>query len=338
MSEREVRASSPAACRSPWRSRRRSSLPSSSSPAAIVVALVATSPPTAIAASMESYGFTDAGPSRPRLSTSEAQTYLYPSSTKRPVREYQLAIARAALLENTLVSLPTGFGKTLIASVVMHNFGRWFPDGACAFVAPTKPLVEQQLRAFCETCGVSHLDCRVLTGEIPPAERRRGAPRPVRRQNNDVNSGLADPHRFVCVAYDEVHHAHASASSSAWRSSSARARRRCACSASARRRAATSTRCRWWSTCSRSLACTSTARATTSPPVLAREGGVRRDGRRSRGAPGAAHAAAGAGTRCRQPPRRRPRPVLVARGHRGGGGGGGGEADAIAAQSATFSG
>ena len=167
---------------------------------------------------MESYGFTDAGPSRPRLSTSEAQTYLYPSSTKRPVREYQLAIARAALLENTLVSLPTGFGKTLIASVVMHNFGRWFPDGACAFVAPTKPLVEQQLRAFCETCGVSHLDCRVLTGEIPPAERR-----PLWRTarfffctphivNNDVNSGLADPHRFVCVVYDEVHHAHASGS------------------------------------------------------------------------------------------------------------------------------
>jgi hypothetical protein len=35
---------------------------------------------------------------------------------------------QTALLSNTLVCLPTGLGKTLIAAVVMHNFARWFPE------------------------------------------------------------------------------------------------------------------------------------------------------------------------------------------------------------------
>lgn len=40
------------------------------------------------------------------------------------VREYQYRMARTALLANTLVCLPTGLGKTLIAAVVMFNFHR----------------------------------------------------------------------------------------------------------------------------------------------------------------------------------------------------------------------
>lgn len=46
-----------------------------------------------------------------------------------------------------MVSLPTGMGKTLIAAVVMFNFYRWFPRGKVCFMAPTKPLVSQQIEA-----------------------------------------------------------------------------------------------------------------------------------------------------------------------------------------------
>ena len=46
-----------------------------------------------------------------------------------PPREYQLAITKTSLFCNTLVALPTGLGKTLIAAVVMYNYFRWFPDG-----------------------------------------------------------------------------------------------------------------------------------------------------------------------------------------------------------------
>ncbi|KAF4374764.1 hypothetical protein F8388_020285 [Cannabis sativa] len=46
-----------------------------------------------------------------------------------PLRDYQLDITKKALFSNTLVALPTGLGKTLIAAVVMYNYFRWFPDG-----------------------------------------------------------------------------------------------------------------------------------------------------------------------------------------------------------------
>lgn len=38
-------------------------------------------------------------------------------------------MSQTAIMANTLVSLPTGLGKTLIAAVVMYNYYRWFPTG-----------------------------------------------------------------------------------------------------------------------------------------------------------------------------------------------------------------
>ena len=49
----------------------------------------------------------------------EAQTWVYPKAYEYDVRQYQLDICEQALLKNTLVVLPTGLGKTLIAAVVM---------------------------------------------------------------------------------------------------------------------------------------------------------------------------------------------------------------------------
>lgn len=53
--------------------------------------------------------------------------WLYPKHP--PMRSYQFRMVRSALLANTLVCLPTGLGKTLIAAVVMYNYYRWFPQG-----------------------------------------------------------------------------------------------------------------------------------------------------------------------------------------------------------------
>ena len=41
---------------------------------------------------------------------------------------HQLDIVEKCLFDNTLVSLPTGLGKTFIAAVVMYNFYRWYPQ------------------------------------------------------------------------------------------------------------------------------------------------------------------------------------------------------------------
>lgn len=49
-------------------------------------------------------------------------------------REYQLNISRSCLFTNTLVCLPTGLGKTFIASVVIYNYYRWFPKSKIIFM------------------------------------------------------------------------------------------------------------------------------------------------------------------------------------------------------------
>ncbi|KAJ2862272.1 3'-5' DNA helicase [Coemansia aciculifera] len=75
------------------------------------------------------------------------QTYLYPLLGGQPARAYQQGAIQRCLFQNTLVALPTGMGKTLIAVVVMANYARWFPNCLSVFLAPTKPLVAQQMQA-----------------------------------------------------------------------------------------------------------------------------------------------------------------------------------------------
>jgi ERCC4-related helicase len=70
----------------------------------------------------------------------------YPRDEKL-FRDYQMNIVKTCLLNNTLVCLPTGLGKTFIASVIMYNFHLWF-SGKIFFFAPTKPLVNQQKDSF----------------------------------------------------------------------------------------------------------------------------------------------------------------------------------------------
>lgn len=77
------------------------------------------------------------------LDTRAMMTYIYPKNYE--VRKYQQEMTRTALFNNTIICLPTGLGKTMIASCVMYNFDRWFPEGIIIFMAPTKPLVEQQI-------------------------------------------------------------------------------------------------------------------------------------------------------------------------------------------------
>jgi hypothetical protein len=88
--------------------------------------------------------------------------------TNMSVRAYQQSICKTALCHNTLVSIPTGMGKTLIAAVVMFNFHRWFPTGRLAFLAPTKPLIHQQIKAVRKTVGLPRSALAELTGALKP--------------------------------------------------------------------------------------------------------------------------------------------------------------------------
>jgi len=97
--------------------------------------------------------------------------WVYPES--KTFRTYQFKIVRASLFENTLVTLPTGLGKTFIASTVMFNYYRWFSKGQIFFLAPTKPLVSQQVEAFTNTITEVPLsDIAECTGSLNLEKRK----------------------------------------------------------------------------------------------------------------------------------------------------------------------
>ena len=140
-----------------------------------------------------------------------ADTWIYPVVAAYPKRQYQYDITCAAIQQNTLVSLPTGLGKTLIAAVVLYNFYRWYPTGKVLFLAPTLPLVDQQVQACYEIMGIPASDTALLTGKVPAVQRttiwkeRRVffcTPQTVQR---DLEANRCDALQVVCVVLDEAH-------------------------------------------------------------------------------------------------------------------------------------
>ncbi|XP_061173953.1 Fanconi anemia group M protein-like [Saccostrea echinata] len=137
--------------------------------------------------------------------------WIYP--TNYPVREYQYNIVQQALFKNTMVTLPTGLGKTFIASVVMFNFYRWYPQGKIVFMAPTKPLVAQQIEACYNIMGIPQEHTAEMTGTMPPKERRQAweekrvfflTPQVL---TNDLSRGTCPAPQVKCVVVDEAHKA-----------------------------------------------------------------------------------------------------------------------------------
>lgn len=98
----------------------------------------------------------------PGFDLEAGNVWIYP--TNYPIRNYQYDIVEQALFKNTLVTLPTGLGKTFIAAVVMYNFYRWYPQGKVIFMAPTKPLVAQQIEACFNIMGIPQSDTAEMTG------------------------------------------------------------------------------------------------------------------------------------------------------------------------------
>lgn len=129
-------------------------------------------------------------------------------------RPYQEKMVESALLQNALICLPTGFGKTFIGHVVMYNFFRWFPTRKIIFLAPTHPLVSQQFKSWCKIF-YSKLNIKALeiTSSMSPEKRHIAwescgifftTPHILEK---DIISKLFDPTSIVCLIIYEAHKA-----------------------------------------------------------------------------------------------------------------------------------
>ncbi|CAN8215729.1 unnamed protein product [Coccothraustes coccothraustes] len=152
----------------------------------------------------------DPGPPQ-GFSEAAGSIWIYP--TNLPVRPYQERMAGAALLANTLVCLPTGLGKTFVAAVVMYNFYRWFPSGKVLFLAPTKPLVAQQMEACGRVMGIPWRDMAEMTGGTQALGRRelwntkRVFFLTPQIMVNDLSRGTCPAMDIKCLVIDEAHKA-----------------------------------------------------------------------------------------------------------------------------------
>lgn len=75
-------------------------------------------------------------------------------ATRLALRPHQQECLEHAKAKNTIVCLPTGEGKTLIAARLIEHYLEQYPDKRIAFLVPTRPLVEQQSRYCMNHCHV----------------------------------------------------------------------------------------------------------------------------------------------------------------------------------------
>lgn len=148
--------------------------------------------------------------------------WIYPKNVER--RDYQFNIVRKALYTNVLVSLPTGYlillimliarlGKTFIAACVMLNWLRWAPSSKVIFLAPTKPLVQQQLNACQVIAGIERSKMALLTGATQTSGRTLEWQRKQvffctpQIVENDLKKGICNAAQISCLVVDEAHRA-----------------------------------------------------------------------------------------------------------------------------------
>ncbi|CAD7695530.1 unnamed protein product [Ostreobium quekettii] len=137
---------------------------------------------------------------------------------KFELRDYQLEMTRVALKANSLICLPTGSGKTLIAAAVMHAMLRLNPQKMAVFVVNNVALVEQQARQLRQQ--IPHATVIAVHGQLEDEMEVRRAYKIARDRGADalvVTCGLLngwllseDGMRMCdvcCLVLDEAHHA-----------------------------------------------------------------------------------------------------------------------------------
>ncbi|MDI9394746.1 MAG: DEAD/DEAH box helicase [Euryarchaeota archaeon] len=127
-------------------------------------------------------------------------------------RLYQLNLAGKALEGSSLVVLPTGLGKTIIALFVIASRLQRF-GGKALILSPTKPLVEQHAAFFKKVMDLPEEEVLAFTGSVSPAERERlwaqgklivSTPQVI---ENDILTRRISLEDVSHITFDEAHRA-----------------------------------------------------------------------------------------------------------------------------------
>ena len=126
-------------------------------------------------------------------------------------REYQKKIYETAKENNTLVVLPTGLGKTLIALMLTIERQKRFPGKKALILAPTRPLIEQHFEYFKKKLPELFADIQLFTGSVNAPQRRKiwqnadiifSTPQCIA---NDLENRLYDLRDAALLVIDEAH-------------------------------------------------------------------------------------------------------------------------------------
>lgn len=126
-------------------------------------------------------------------------------------RQYQKEIVKTAIEKNTLVVLPTGLGKTMIALMLAMHKIKQHPMSKVLFLAPTKPLVEQHFESFKKQLPDLFAELSLFTGDVPAKERKKAwqtteiifsTPQCIA---NDLGKALYDAKDVSLLIIDEAH-------------------------------------------------------------------------------------------------------------------------------------
>ena len=126
-------------------------------------------------------------------------------------RKYQFAIFQTCKKKDTLVVLPTGTGKTLLATMLSIERFKKFPLQKILILAPTKPLIEQHYESFKKNLPDTWADMQLFTGKTSSEKRKEiwqtaefifSTPQCIA---NDIKKELYSLNEVSLLIIDEAH-------------------------------------------------------------------------------------------------------------------------------------